>query len=258
MEPTKKTRGKRVDEKRKLGTTVLVRTDNNINLFKEQYPSEFKTPGEVIDLMAGLCLRVNPDAAAELYEFCVERADDAERAIYELKGGIAADAWAGNLRAKRDYYRELAAHLSHFVPKGRTHPRKGFQLPMKRIRMRGETYAIVPDDWIVINEDAGKDCDYAFVLEARNSERYGIPHFVYLSESEVCSNEEVIEAAAEVWPKMQEIRDMQVEPAYDKYGVILNAKEWSEAPTIGIFPIADSSSFSYGEEAPYGAMIYRH
>lgn len=258
MEPTKKTRGKRVGDKRKLGTTVLVRTDNNINLFKEQHPSEFKTPGEVIDLMAGLCLRVNPDAAAELYEFCTERADAAERDIYEVKGGVMAEIWAGNLRAKRDYYRELAAHLSHFIPKGRRRPRKGLQLPMKRIEMRGDTYAIVPDDWVVINEDTGKDCDYAFVLEARNSERYGVPHFVYLSESEVCPNEKVIEAAAGVWPKMREIRDMQVEPAYDKDGAILNAKEWEDAPAIGVFPIADSTSFSYGEEAPYGAMIYRH
>lgn len=178
--------------------------------------------------------------------------------VYEVKGVVTAEIWAGNLRAKRDYYKELAAHLSNFVPKDRRHPRKGFKLSMKRVGMRGETYAIVPDDWVVINKDAGKHCDYAFVLEARNSGRYGVPDFVYLSESEACSNEEVIEAAAGVWPKMRDIRGMQVELAYDKDGAILNAREWDEAPTIGVFPITDSSSFSYGEEAPCGAMIYRH
>lgn len=258
METTKKARAKRVDDKRKLGTTVLVRTDNYINMFKEQHPSEFRTPGEVIDLMAKLCLRVNPDAAAELYEFCIDRADAAEREIYEMKAGTTAEIWAGNLRAKRDYYRELAAHMSHFIPKGRRYPRKGFKLPMKRVRLRGETYAVVPDDWIVINESAGENCDYAFVLEVRNSERFDVPHFVYLSESEVCSNEEIVEAASGIWPRMHEIRDMQVEPAYDRDGTIINSKEWEDAPTIGVFPIEDASSFSYGEEAPYDAMVYRH
>ncbi len=38
-------------KKRKFGTTVLEQTDDNISMFKEQHPEEFKTPGEVVDLL---------------------------------------------------------------------------------------------------------------------------------------------------------------------------------------------------------------
>ena len=59
----------RKPKKRKFGTTVLEQTDDNISMFKEQHPQEFKTPGEVVDLLASLCLRVNKGAAAELSAF---------------------------------------------------------------------------------------------------------------------------------------------------------------------------------------------
>ena len=63
----------RKPKKRKFGTTVLEQTDDNISMFKEQHPQEFKTPGEVVDLLASLCLRVNKGAAAELSAFCAQR-----------------------------------------------------------------------------------------------------------------------------------------------------------------------------------------
>ena len=57
---------------------------------------------------------------------------------------------------------------------------------------------------------------------------------------------------------MKNVLGMQVEPAYDKDGGMLNAEEWDDAPTVGVFPIRDASSFSVGNEAPFGAMVYRH
>ena len=248
-------RSKRVDEKRKFGTTVLVKTEDNIGMFKSQYPQEFKTPGEVVDLMASLCLRVNPSAAAELYEFCEQRAEAAQRELYELKGSALAPLQAAELNTKIEYYKALGVHMSRFVPQ---ELRVGKRLPMKRVDMRVGAYLIIPDDWNVINEGDARSCDYAFVLEARNWEKYDIPHFVYLSAKETCPNSEVIEAASAVWPRMKNVLGMQVEPAYDKDGGMLNAEEWDDAPTVGVFPIRDASSFSVGNEAPFGAMVYRH
>ena len=36
----------RKPKKRKFGTTILEQTDDNISMFKEQHPQEFKTPGK--------------------------------------------------------------------------------------------------------------------------------------------------------------------------------------------------------------------
>lgn len=256
MEASKRqTRSKRVDEKRKFGTTVLVKTEDNIGMFKSQYPQEFKTPGEVVDLLASLCLRVNPSAAAELYEFCEQRADAAQRELYELKGTALASLQAADLNAKIEYFKALGAHMSRFVPQER---RVGKRLPMKRVDMRFGSYLIIPDDWIVVNEGDARSCDYAFVLEARNWEKYDVPHFVYLSPKETCPNSEAIEAVSASWPRMKDILGMQVELVYDKDGNMLNADEWADAPIVGVFPILDATSFSVGNDAPFGAMIYRH
>ena len=48
----------RKPKKRKFGTTVLEQTDDNISMFKEQHPQEFKTPGEVVDLLASTRVRL--------------------------------------------------------------------------------------------------------------------------------------------------------------------------------------------------------
>lgn len=243
-----------MDEKCKFGTTVRMKTNDNIGMFKNQYPEEFKTPGEVVDLLADLCLRVNPSAAAELYEFCERRADAAQRELYELSGIGSVSLQEADLNSKAEYFKTLGAHMSRFVPQER---RAGKRLPMKRVDMRAGSYLIVPDDWIIVNEGDARSCDYAFVLEARNWEKFEVPHFVYLSPKETCPNSEVVEAVSAVWPRIREIQGMQVELVYDKDGRMLNADEWSNAPTIGVFPILDASSFSWGNEAPFGAMIYR-
>lgn len=255
MERTRKqTRGKRVDDKRKLGTTILVRSDNRMSTFKNQHPSEFKTTGEVIDYLVEISLRVNSGAAAELYDFCQKRVNAAEREMLELKGGVSASLAADDLRARADYFKALANHMARFVPKERRSINK---LPMKRVDMKDGAYAIVPDGWKVVNEGSAPSCDFAFVLEVRNHEECGVPHFVYFSQTEACSTSEVVGEVSAHWSGMEDILKKQVEPAYDAEGNMLNAKEWQEAPTIGVFPIRDSTAFSAANEAPFGAMVYR-
>lgn len=244
----------RKPKKRKFGTTVLEQTDDNISMFKEQHPQEFKTPGEVVDLLASLCLRVNKGAAAELSAFCAQRAKSIQDELSGYGDAESLSLAADDLNDKLSYYKALRNHMLRFVPQDSLVD-KGPS--MKRVDLRGGSYLVVPDDWPVVNESNAASCDYAFVLEVRNASD-AIPHYVYLSSKEVCPTDEVLDAIADIWPGIRDVQTSQVEPIYDKDGAILNTDEWTKAPIIGVFPIRDASSFSWEDKAPYGAMVYRH
>lgn len=244
----------RKPKKRKFGTTVLEQTDDNISMFKDQHPQEFKTPGEVVDLLASLCLRVNKGAAAELSAFCAQRAKSIQDELSGYGDAESLSLAADDLNDKLSYYKALRNHMLRFVPQDSLVD-KGPS--MKRVDLRGGSYLVVPDDWPVVNESNAASCDYAFVLEVRNASD-AIPHYVYLSSKEVCPTDEVLDAIADIWPGIRDVQTSQVEPIYDKDGMILNADEWMKAPIIGVFPIRDASSFSWEDKAPYGAMVYRH
>ena len=244
----------RKPKKRKFGTTVLEQTDDNISMFKEQHPQEFKTPGEVVDLLASLCLRVNKGAATELGAFCAQRINSIQDELGGYSDADSPSLAAGDLNDKLSYYKALRNHMLRFVPQDSLVK----QTPaMKRVDLRGGSYLVIPDDWPVVNEPDAASCDYAFVLEVRNASNT-IPHYVYLSSREACPTDEVLNAIADKWPGIRDVQSSQVEPIYDKDGTILNTDEWTKAPIIGVFPIRDASSFSWEDKAPYGAMVYRH
>lgn len=241
-------------KKRKFGTTVLEQTDDNISMFKEQHPEEFKTPGEVVDLLSTLCLRVNKGAAAELGAFCAQRIKSIQDELGGYSDVESTSLAADDLNDKLSYYKVLRNHMLRFVPQDSLVKQTS---AMKRVDLRGGSYLVIPDDWPVVNEPNAASCDYAFVLEVRNASD-AIPHYVYLSSKEACPTDEVLNAIADKWPGIRDVQSSQVEPVYDKDGAILNTDEWTKAPIIGVFPIRDASSFSWEDKAPYGAMVYRH
>lgn len=245
---------KKATEKRKLGTTILPQTEANIYLFKEQHPDQTKTAGEVIDLMALLSLRVNPGAAAELQGFCAKRANAAEREAYEIEEADPGSFQAADLREKADYFRALGTHMGRFVPAGKE---SDSDTPMKRIDMRRGAYVVIPCDWVVANESSARSCDYAFAVEVHNGEKYDAPHFLVLSERETCSLNDAVESVEKVWPDMRDVTNAHVRAIRDENGGILNVEEWMRAPSVGVFPIRDSDSFSWDDEPPYGAMVFR-
>lgn len=93
----------RKPKKRKFGTTVLEQTDDNISMFKEQHPQEFKTPGEVVDLLASLCLRVNKGAAAELSTFCAQRVKSIQDELSGYGDAESLSLAADELKEKQKY-----------------------------------------------------------------------------------------------------------------------------------------------------------
>lgn len=247
----------RAAEKVKLGTTILVQSDDAITKFKSRYPREFKTPGEVIDLMVDFCLNVSPSVATELSDFCKQRAEAAGHELDELEEGGAASLHGAEIRGKRDYFEALASHMERFAPSAQG---DDVRPAMRRVEMRGGAYVVLPDigDWVLVNEAEASRCDNVFVLEVRNNHKFNVPHFVYFKNGEICSNDEIAEAIVPVWPKIQEIQSLQVVPAYDKDGKLLNMEEWNDAPTIGVFRILDSTDYGRFIKAPCGAMVYRH
>ena len=120
-------------------------------------------------------------------------------------------------------------------------------------------YIIVPDEWLFINADKMKseEYKYPFILEFRNDQRYGIPHFVYLHDSDIMSKddcERALNKAVKVFPKLSDILKLRVEPIYkdSKKIEMLNRDEWLTAPTPGFFLMYDSDEANakslYGEE----------
>lgn len=252
----KKNDSGRMGEKVKLGTTILVQSDDAIDKFKSRYPREYKTPGEVIDLMVDFCLNVNPSAAAELSDFCKQRAEAAGRELDKLEKGSAESLHSAEIRGKRDYFEALASHMERFALSAQGDDAGP---AMRRVEMCGGAYAILPDadDWVFVNQAAASRCDNVFVLEVRNGRAFEVPHFVYFKNGETCSNDEMVEAVEPIWPRIREIESAQVVPAYDRNGEFLNYEEWDNSPTIGVFRILDSTDYGRFNEAPCGAMVYR-
>ena len=248
----KKTRSKRVDPKVKFGTTILEETSENIDLFRKQFPKEYKTPGQVVDMMAGLCLRINSEAAKELHDFCLDRAVRIERQL--LEPGVGE--WeADGLRDERDYLRNLANHMARFYESKEGDDKR---IAMKRVDLQDGSYVIIPKDWIVANEGDASSSSYAFVVEIAHSKVPDLPHVVILSPKAHCSNADAVSLAVEASPAIRRVLEREVEPQCDEDGNVLNEDAVRDNPIPGVFPIRDATSYKWGDKAPYGAMVYRH
>jgi len=136
---------------------------------------------------------------------------------------------------------------------------------MKKICL-ADGYLIIPADWIVVNPERASSSRYAAVLECRNSEKYGVPHFIYLNNFKYgrdytdSMEEEFYSLCKKKWGKFTEIQKLsnknKLVPDPDNKGQYLNIKEYLAAPIIGLFSIEEQGERPYGE-APYGAMIVR-
>ena len=133
--------------------------------------------------------------------------------------------------------------------------------PMKKIKLK-DGYLIIPSDWIVLNEDEGHLYSYAGVIECRNSEKYSIPHFVFLNEHKYGGDytnslyEKIHQMCIDTWPDFKEIINRQVNPIPDPDlpGNYLNMNEFMSAPTIGYFHLPESTE---NKNPVCGAMIVR-
>lgn len=133
---------------------------------------------------------------------------------------------------------------------------------------------VCPSTYILLNYEEAKDSPYACIVECRNSKTFGykhfgepIPHFVYFCSTKYAENydnsfcEMVKKACVRVWPKFDQVLESQVEPIDDpdNFGEILNAEQWYDAPTIGLFAAYEQGDTKFGPKykPPAGVHIVR-
>lgn len=124
-----------------------------------------------------------------------------------------------------------------------------------------------PDSWILLNPEATDTCSCVRVIECKNYEKYGIPHFVYLVDNLEINQytakfkEDIYRLCCKAWPRFKWVLKHQIPPA--RYNGNLNKRFYKKAqkhidsPFIGDFPILaeDDDFFPKDGKTPFGARI---
>lgn len=183
------------------------------------------------------------------------------RQILMLDNMTGAMEAGENERAIHDYQT-----ISYFFESGILPLSDNSKANMDRIYLK-YGYVEHPADWIHLPDVLGKDeeCMYAGVIETRNGNKYGVPHFVFASpykhgrEYTDADERKVFDAAIKAWPQFKEILNKHVKAVYGENGLIENEKEYMEAPYSGIFAIYSEDDIEmkilHHGEPPYGAKI---
>lgn len=204
-------------------------------------------------------LSTSHDVRKELSDFCFERYQDCL---------IAAESTVG---FERDSLSRSAREFKYMSLFYNNHPEHDFiSHKMKRTYL-SDGYVIYPSDWIVLPNIFGtaSECKYAGVVESRNSIKYGIPHFIFFSDTKYQyeytdeMEAQVYDACAKVYPRFKELYNLQKElPKLDSPNYREELKEWDSAPKFALFSIVEKGDPLYWDNdpdyhPPAGAMIIR-
>jgi hypothetical protein len=133
---------------------------------------------------------------------------------------------------------------------------------MNKYKMK-DGYLKIPKDWIVLNPESEGKYRFAGVVECRNHQKYGVPHFVFFTDVRYARDydedftQKVYKKCEEKWGKFNEIRKKEVELKPDPINSFgySNMREYLEAPLIGLFSILRDDDELFDGKPPYGAMI---
>lgn len=135
---------------------------------------------------------------------------------------------------------------------------------------------ILPKEWICLDNVFGvpaDQCRSAYVVESRNSAKFGIPHFVVFSPDppdykynpDLTPEQRatIFSACAKAFPDFTKFFNMQIELTEEEGRDFDKLKIWDSAPCFEIFNIAEKASEIYIDPItrefipPYGSMIVR-
>lgn len=123
--------------------------------------------------------------------------------------------------------------------------------------------AYVPLNFIVINPAEAASCEFAQTFEARNYDRYHVPHFVYFNHNyrvDDADHEAIMDFVKSYNNACAEAFTHIVEEVYEN-GEFVNMKEWDESfvPAIFTLPVKGSKEDQtmYHGKYPYGSYIER-
>ena len=237
-------------------TSVDLRVDN-FNALKDYAEQVGSTYGRVINDLIRTFLRLPESVKDDLADYCREK--------YLEIDTLKTYGYSQSADAYRPFY--AYEDLSDFFSKGR----KSVPYGMRRIYLK-DGYLICPNNWIVLQDAFGEkpeNCMYAGVVEARNSEKYGIPHFVFFNDIPYDQGytdkdeEKVYNACIKAWPRFKEILNMQVPPptiSPKDEGYMEAAEKHLASPFVGMFHITgsdDPMQKLLNRPDPFGCMIIR-
>lgn len=214
--------------------------------------------GPMINKIIGSFCRMPNSIKKVIEHACLTELQNLNAELEQIPDGFHRQS----LKEERDSYLEILKLINDGIYKISDENQE--ENGMKKIKLL-DGYLIIPNDWIVVNPEKAEDCRYAAVLECRNSEKYDIPHFIYLNNCKYGNQytpemeEEFFSLCRKNWPRFSEIEELdrknQLVPDPDNKFRFLNADAYLSAPIIGIFHIYEQGDniASY----PYGAMIVR-
>lgn len=243
-----------------------VGNSDNLKDFADKMGSNLSN---VINYMLRIMLAASPEVKRSLANFC-----NAQREELKAKAeGMSAFEKQDMLKTQREY-QDLAYFFSVGLDASQT---RGAD-PMRKVYLK-EGYVLIPSDpdWILLdNFKDPKECMYAGVVEIRQpldgSKTYDAKHYVfccnyrYGNEYPSEMDDEVYSAACEKDPAFKDILNAVVPAKYNGkecFANMVNVKEYSAAPTPGLFHIVEQGDPIYWNkldpdfEPPYGCMIVR-
>ncbi len=170
------------------------------------------------------------------------------------------------LEEEKAYYTELLKLISRGKIPIKESGEKILGLYIKEIPVK-DGLLVIPSDWIDVNPDEALNYKYVAVLECRNADKFGIPHFImhcqfkYGKDYPDDFEKQFIEACYKAWPDFKKkVIDKQVTAIPNENGMgYLNETEYLESPTIGIFHIWEEGDehLDPSQETPYGSILKR-
>ncbi len=208
--------------------------------------------GPVINLLIKTFCRMPETVKQSLLEFCIFKAEQ-----LEVQKQNTDKYWTYRQESEKQSYLQIAKIINDGIEI------KVLEGNMKRIELK-DGHLVCPADWFILNPEQAHESLYAGVVECRNWEKFGIPHFVFFSNRKYGSDyddefvEYINEMCVKSWPQFQEVvieKQVNLIADPEKRGSYLNAKEHLESPFIGHFHISEEGE---DEDPPFGAIIIRN
>lgn len=232
---------------------------NRIKL--EKIKEETRTPyGSTINTLIDTFCDLPDEISQDIIDTCKAKVRSLLDQMDKAGGFELAD-----ISAKVQKYLDIMAFLNHgqaiSIDQIKREPE------MKTISIKNGS-VIYPANWIVVNADQATQCEYAGVVECRNAERYGIPHFLFFTNEKYAkdySQQEktrINRLCAYASRLFADAEKQQVPLVADPEhpGEYLNSKEHLDSPYIGHFHLYEQGDPTYPSDynPPYGAMVVRN
>lgn len=231
-------------------------TEPDYSLLVPRAKEKGKSTSTIVNGLISLFFRISPDVAKKIGSFCYSQYMQ-EKELLETLSGFERD----EAQKRTNQYERLASFFGYDTPSEVD--------DYMRITFLKKGYAVYPKNWIVLDTVFGPadSCMYAGVVESLNSEKFGIPHFIFFSNVKYADNysadmeARIYEACAKAYPDFNKFYDSQVpDPDLNDPKSI---DEWTAAPCFRLFHLVELGDPQYWHETnpdyrpPYGAMIVR-